>query len=291
MLLKHWWAIVVVNLAWGSGFLSIKMNVVHFGPYLSLSIRYAGLVLLLLPFLRGFPRENRKAFLQVTCLMGILHFGLGMTSFHLAVDIASLALASQAYIPISAILALIFLKEELTWSVGLGIGVAFLGFAVMSFDPVIFTQLDSMVIMLAATAVMAICSLMVRHKLKGINPLTLQAWTGLCGILPIFLLSLMVEQNHWQKIESATWVNWISVLHAVIFSSIIGHGINFWLLQQQPVSRITPYYLLTPIFAVLMAIIFWGDEPGPKVWFGGAMILFGILMVSSNFDLRRWRNA
>ena len=88
--------------------------------------------------------------------MGILHFGLGMTSFHLAVDIASLALASQAYIPISAILALIFLKEELTWSVGLGIGVAFLGFAVMSFDPVIFTQLDSMVIMLAATAVMAI---------------------------------------------------------------------------------------------------------------------------------------
>ncbi|MDG2197566.1 MAG: DMT family transporter, partial [SAR324 cluster bacterium] len=118
----------------------------------------------------------------------------------------------------------------------------------------------------------------------------LQAWTGLCGILPIFFLSLLVEEDHWQKIESATWINWISVLHAVIFSSIIGHGINFWLLQEQPVSRITPYYLLTPIFAVLMAIIFWGDEPGPKVWFGGAMILFGILMVSSNFDLKKWRN-
>ncbi|MDA0287686.1 MAG: EamA family transporter, partial [Proteobacteria bacterium] len=61
--------------------------------------------------------------------------------------------------------------------------------------------------------------------------------------------------------------------------------------QEQPVSRITPYYLLTPIFAVLMGIIFWGDEPGPKVWFGGAMILFGILMVSSNFDLKKWRNT
>jgi O-acetylserine/cysteine efflux transporter len=289
--LKHWWAIIVVNAAWGSGFLSIKMNVVHFGPYLSLSIRYAGLILLLLPFLRGFPSENRIAFLQVTCLMGILHFGLGMTSFHLAVDITSLALASQAYIPISAILAMIFLKEELTWSVGLGIGLAFLGFFVMSFDPVIFTQLNSMLIMLAATAVMAVSSLLVRHKLKGINPLTLQAWTGLSGLLPIFMLSLYAEQEHWQKLESATWINWISVLHAVIFSSILGHGINFWLLQQQPVSRITPYYLLTPICAVLMAILFWGDQPGPRIWFGGAMILFGILLVSTNVNLKKWRKA
>jgi drug/metabolite transporter (DMT)-like permease len=40
-----------------------------------------------------------------------------------------------------------------------------------------------------------------------------------------------------------------------------------------------------------MAIIFWGDEPGPKVWFGGLMILFGILMVSSNFDLKKWKNS
>ena len=280
MPLQHILAILLVNLAWGSGFLALKLNVIHFGPYFSLSIRYTCLSLLLFPFLRRIQTGQLPMLLTVASLMGVLHFGLGMTSFHLAADVSSMAIAAQSYIPLSAFLAFLILKEAMPWTVALGIALSFGGLVVMSFDPLIFEQLDAMLAMLASALVLAICSLLVRRKLPNIHPLTLQGWIGVCGVLPMFLLSMGVEERQWQRLSDATWLNWLSVGHAVVVSSILGHGVNFWLLQRQPVARVTPFYLLTPLVGVASAVAFWGDEPGPRVFAGGAMILLGILLVS-----------
>lgn len=287
MPLAHLLIILLINLSWGSSFLTIKYNVVHFGPYFSLALRYLVLTLPLLPFLGRVPVGSLKPLVLVGTLMGVFHFGLGMTAFHLAADLASLAIAAQLYIPLAALLAVWFLKEQVTWPTIAGVALAFSGIAVMSFDPLIFTQLDSLFAMIVSALVLAVCSLIIRSRLGQLHPLTLQAWIGLCGFLPILLLSCLVEERQWERLVSATWINWGSVLHVILFSSILGHGMNFWLLQRQPISRVTPYYLLTPLIGVLMAVIFWGDTPGARVWFGGAGILGGVALVSWADILKR----
>ncbi len=73
---------------------------------------------------------------------------------------------------------------------------------------------------------------------------------------------------------------WVGVAYAAIFASALGHGLFYWLVQRYPVSQVTPYLLITPVFAVALGIAFWGDRPGPRLWLGGAMVLGGVLAIA-----------
>ena len=65
-----------------------------------------------------------------------------------------------------------------------------------------------------------------------------------------------------------------------MFASLLGHGVFFLLVQRHPVAQVTPYLLVTPVFAVVLGIVFWGDRPGPALWIGGAMVLGGVLVIA-----------
>ena len=52
-------------------------------------------------------------------------------------------------------------------------------------------------------------------------------------------------------------------------------------------ATVTPYLLLTPVLAVLLGILFWGDRPGPALWIGGAMVLGGVLVVALRAGVRQ----
>ena len=41
-----------------------------------------------------------------------------------------------------------------------------------------------------------------------------------------------------------------------------------------------PYLLLTPVFAVALGTLVWGDRPGANLWIGGAMVLGGVLAIA-----------
>ena len=41
-------------------------------------------------------------------------------------------------------------------------------------------------------------------------------------------------------------------------------------------AQVTPWLLLTPVFAMGLGIAFWGDRPGPRLLIGGAMVLGGV---------------
>jgi O-acetylserine/cysteine efflux transporter len=38
--------------------------------------------------------------------------------------------------------------------------------------------------------------------------------------------------------------------------------------------------LLTPVLAVVLGLLFYGDQPGPQLWIGGAMVLGGVLLIA-----------
>jgi O-acetylserine/cysteine efflux transporter len=59
------------------------------------------------------------------------------------------------------------------------------------------------------------------------------------------------------------------------------------LVQRHPVAQVTPYMLLSPVMAVLLGVVFWGDRPGPALWIGGAMVLGGVLAIALRAVTRR----
>jgi O-acetylserine/cysteine efflux transporter len=75
-------------------------------------------------------------------------------------------------------------------------------------------------------------------------------------------------------------------VYSALIASIVGHGLLYFLVQRHPVSRITPFLLLTPVIAIALGFAFRGETPGPLLYVGGAMVLGGVLVVALRIRTR-----
>jgi len=269
---------LLANTAWAFNFIAGKAGVTHFQPFLFTSLRFAVLLLVLVPFLRWMPGRMRGV-LGIASVQGILHFSLIFAGLKASGDIASIAIASQLYVPFSALLATIVLGE--TWSRNrlFGIASAFGGVLVIGLDPVVFHHLDALLLITAGAMAMAVATIQMR-RLRGVGVLALQGWIALCATPALTLLSLLFEDGQWDAIHSATMLELATPVYSALGASLIGHGIVYHLLGRYPVSITTPLMLLTPVLAVAFGVLLWGDVLTWRLILGGAMTLAGIVVIT-----------
>jgi O-acetylserine/cysteine efflux transporter len=240
----------------------------------------------LLPLLRRVPHGQWPRLVAVCLLNGALHFGLNFMALRQAGDISSVAIALQSYVPMSALLAVWLLGERIGWRTGAGIGLAFGGVLVLGFDPLVLDAPAALLTTLAAAFALALGTVLMRG-LRNIGAFELQAWTAVFGIPFLLVLSAAFESGQLASISSAGWGHWGAVAYSGLAASLVGHGLLFWLVQRHPVSQITPYLLLTPIIAIALGVLVWGDRPGPKLVIGGLMVLGGVMLIALRAIARR----
>ena len=139
--------------------------------------------------------------------------------------------------------------------------------------------LVALAVMLVSSLFLAIGTVLMR-RLVGLNMVSAQGWTAIIGVAPLVAISLAFEPGSVAALGNASWIGWGGVAYSALFSSLLGHGLYYVLVQRHPVAVVTPWLLLTPVFAVALGIFFWGDQPGPNLWIGGAMVLGGVLLVA-----------
>lgn len=288
MPLAHLALVLLICVVWGSNFLTSAIALQQVGPFAFTTMRMAALAVLLLPLLKWPPHNQRMRLFVVGITNGALHFGLSYWSLKLAGNLASPAILLQTYIPMTAILAAVVLKEHIGWKTGSGIALSFVGVMVLGFDPVVLAQPLSLFLMLAAAFFAAVGTVAMR-PLKGVNVWNQQAWTAIVSILPMLAFTLMMETSQVAAVMNADWRVWFGLAWAVLLSSLVGHGLFYWLVQQHEVSKITPLLIIAPVIAVALGILFYGDELSPRIVFGGLLILGGVLVVSIRAKARRSR--
>lgn len=276
---SHFALILAICLAWGGNFLASAIALKHFPPFLFTALRLAVLLLFLFPFLRPIARGQRMRVGAIALLSGALHFGLNFWALRAAGDISSVAIALQSYIPMSAVLAVVFLGESIGWRTWSGIGLAFGGVLVLGFDPLVLDAPTALLLTLTAALMLAAGTTMMRG-VRGVDVFQLQAWTALLGIPVLLAISAAIEPPAWPLMQTAATKDWIGVAYSGLVASLVGHGLLYWLVQRHPVSQVTPYLLLAPVFAITLGVLVWGDRPGPKLVIGGAMVLGGVLLVA-----------
>jgi O-acetylserine/cysteine efflux transporter len=284
--LRHFLLLLLICVAWGGNFLTSALALRELPPFLFTALRLGLVALLLLPFLRLPRPEQWPRLIAVALLNGALHFGLSFWALQLAGNLASPAIVMQSYIPMATLLAVLFLGERIGWKTSAGIAVSFLGVLVLGFDPVVLQAPQSLLLMLAAAALLAIGTVLMRG-LTGFTPLSQQGWSALIGIVPLLGLSAWREGAPWSAIESASWVAWGGVMYSAAIASVLGHGLFYWLIQRHEVSRLMPYLLLSPLFAIALGVLFHGDVLGPRLLLGGAMVLGGVLAIGLRAATRR----
>lgn len=271
--------LVLVCLIWGFNFIAAARGMQHFSPLVFMSLRFLMVLAVMLPFLRWPPRGQWVRLILVCLCIGAVHFTLLFWAIAISGDVSPIAILQQTYIPISVLLAMAFLGEQVGWRTLAAIGVAFGGVAVLSFDPLIFNQLDVLLLALVAAAAQALGSTFMR-SIQGVGALNFQAWTALLSLPVLLTCSLVFETGQLDAIHTAGWLDWASVSYSGLVSSIVGYGLFFLLVQRNPVSLIMPYMLLMPLIAVVFGILIWGDRPGVNLFVGGGLVLSGILYIS-----------
>jgi O-acetylserine/cysteine efflux transporter len=270
---------LVVCIVWAGNFLTSAHALQEIPPFLFSALRMIILALLLIAFLKPPPRAQWPRLIAVALLNGALHFGTSLWALRMAGDLSSPAIVMQSYIPMSVLLAWAILGERFAWRTGSAIALSFAGVLVLGFDPLVLDHPASLLMMLFSAFLIALGTVLMRG-LSGIDGVSLQGWTAVIGIVPLLAISAAIEPGGFAALRDAHWSSWGSAVYSAVFASLIGHTLFFKLVQRHPVAQVMPYLLLTPVFAVALGILAWGDRPGANLWIGGAMVLGGVLAIA-----------
>jgi O-acetylserine/cysteine efflux transporter len=287
---SHALLLLTICLLWAGNFLAAAWAVRFFEPITFTVIRFGLVLVLLLPFLRWPQRDQWPRLLACCWSMGAVHFGLVFFALERSADLSSIALLMQIYIPLSTLLAVLFLGERIGWRTTSGIFIAFGGVLVMGLDPLVLAQLDVLALVLASALSLAVGTVLMRN-LKGIGVFSFQAWNASLS-LPLLAITALWLEDPLAGIVTPIQapLAWTAVVYSAIAASIIGHGGFYWLIQRHEVNRITPYLLLVPLLSVLLGVAVWGDRPGPRLLLGGGLILAGVLWITLRARWRRKRH-
>lgn len=271
--------ILVICTVWAGNFTAAAQGMQHFSPFMFMILRFALVLLIALPFLRLPPLGQWLRLIMVCLFMGGLHFTLMFWALSRSQDVSSVAIVQQTYIPMAVLLAMVLMKEIVGWKTLTAIFVAFLGVLVVGFDPLVLGQADVLTITLVSALFQALGSIYQRG-IKGIGVLNFQAWTAIITLPLLITATQLVEQGQMEAIRTARWEHWTSVTYSALMASIVGHGLFFYLVQRHPVSTVMPYLQITPVLAVLIGVLIWGDRPGWRLLAGGSLVILGILIIT-----------
>jgi len=279
--------LLAICVIWAGNFVASAIAVDHLPPLTVTALRFALVLALLAPFLRK-PAAGQWLNLLAACwCMGAIHFGLVFAALARSADVSSVAILMQVYVPLTTLLAVLILDERIGWRTISGIALSFSGVLVVGLDPVVLAQLDVLALILTSASFLALGTIFMR-RVRGIDAMSFQAWNALLS-LPLLLAAAGLLEQPWTALATHGWDSpaWPAIAYSAIGASIIGHGTFYWLIQRHEINSVTPWLLLVPVLAVAFGVLLRGDQPGPRLITGGAMVIAGVLWVTLRARYRR----
>lgn len=252
-------------------------------PLFFAAVRFAGVALFLLPFLRPVPEKLFTLFL-ISIMIGSLNFALLFIGLSSA-EASAVAVTGQLGVPISTLMSMAFLGETIGWRRGLGIMLSFAGVVMIAFDPTSFEISTGLLYVIACAFIGSYGGIL----MKQMPPLTafqVQGWVGLFSFAPLFAVSFLWETDQVSSYIHAGWPVWLASLFAIVGVSIFGHGAFYTLIKKYDVSMLSPLTLMTPIWGVVFGILLLNEPMSPRLVVGAVVALAGVFMIAVRQNTR-----
>lgn len=277
--LKDFSLLFIVCFVWGLNIVITRWVVFDAAvpPIFFAAIRFLGVALLLIPFLRPIP-EDIKTLFFISFFIGAGHFALLFIGLANA-EASSASVVSQLAVPFSTLMSMAFLGETIRWRRGIGILLAFAGVLLIAVDPESFTVSLGLLYIAGAALIGSIGGILMK-RMKPVSALQMQVWIGLFSFAPLFAVSALFEQGQWGTYVAGGWPVWIATLFAVMGVSIFGHGAFYHLIKKYDISLLSPLTLMTPIWGVVLSIIFLNEAITPQLILGAIISLGGVFVIA-----------
>ena len=273
---------LIVPITWGLGFTLAKIGMEQFSALLIMSIRF-GIAGLVLVWFTKPPWGHMREIFVVALIGSTIQYGLTYNGLK-GIDASTAAILVQLEGPILALLGTILLKEKLGLTRTLGMGLAFLGVFIIAGEPRLEGHIDSVILLVAGSAVWAVAQIMI-SRLKGLSGITILAWVAIMATPQMLIASLIIEDGQWQAITSASLVDWSIIFYLAFIMTVVGYSIWYHLLSSVDVSKISPFLMLLPITSIVAGMILLDEKLTLSMIIGGVMIMTGVASTLINW---RW---
>jgi O-acetylserine/cysteine efflux transporter len=268
-------AIVVV---WGVNFMAIKWGVAEVPPLLLTALRYVVAAVPAIFFVKR-PQVSLGILIGYGLAIGVGQFGLLFSAIHLGMPagLASLVLQLQTFFTIG--LAVAFLSERLKVAQLMGAFVALVGIGLIAVEKFEAAGFWPLLMTIFAALGWAVSNIVVK-KAGKIDMLGFVVWSALVPIVPLFLLSLVVEGPGAipYAIGHVTWLGIGSLLFVGWVSTDFGYGAWSILLGRYPASIVAPFTLLVPIVGLSAGLVILGEPLSGLDWLGSVLVFAGLLV-------------
>ncbi len=276
---KDFTLLFVVCLIWGLNVVFSRwvVGVEGIPPVFFAGIRFAGVAVCLIPFLRPIP-SNLPLLLLISVFIGSAHFAmlfLGLAS----ADASAAAVTTQLGVPISTLMSMAFLGETIGWRRGLGIMLAFAGVVLIAFDPEGFSMSTGLLYIVGAAFLGSAGGILMK-RIAPMSALQMQAWIGMFSFAPLFLISFFLEQDQITSFVGGGWRVWAATVFGIAGVSIFGHGVFYTLIKKYDISMLSPLTLMTPIWGVIFGITLLGEPLTNQLILGAIVSLTGVFVIA-----------
>lgn len=244
-------------------------------PIFYAAARFLIVAVVLSPLFRPLPRPLLPI-IGIGLLMGALHFGLMFLGLANASS-SSVSIVLQMAIPITAILSVLLLGEEIGPMRLVGIALALGGVILVMWDGGASISIGLVFAFISAGAI-ALGSVLLK-RYGAIKPLTMQAWTAAASAGPLLAYSLLVEGAPVEAAWAVGWPFFAALAFSVIVVTLLATTLYLGLLQRYPASLIAPLGLMVPLMTVVMGVLLLGESFDAQMAIGGVIALVGLLLV------------
>ena len=272
---KVWLALGTVYVIWGSTYLGIYYAGSTIPPLFAASTRFiaSGAIIALVVRLRGgVLRASRRAVLScviVGCLLPGANSVLFFAERNVPTGLASLIIAS---VPLwVAVLRLT--RERLPWQVLAGIGLGFVGVAVVA-QPSGGARWWGVALCVLSAVMWATGSYLSARIEMPADPFVATSFEMLAGgfvMLPLSLLTL-----HGFSPSAGSIAGWI---YLVTFGSVVGYTAYVWLLANAPLGMVSTYAYVNPVVAITLGVLFRGEHLTWRLLAGAAIVVAAVAAV------------
>jgi len=271
---------------WGSGFIATKVGLQYAAPFTFLSLRYVFGLACLIPLvlvLRPAWPASRAQFAHVLAA-GLLMHAVNLGGSHYAqylgmsAGITALILAVQPLL--TAIVVSRWMRQRLSALQWLGVALGLAGVALVvwhkiDIHAVTWASLLGVGLSLASITAGTLYQRVFCPTVDLYSAALLQFAISLAVLAP---LAWAVEgmQVRW------AWQLFAAIAFLVILASILAVNALHTLMRHGEATRVTSLMYLTPIFAVLLELLMFGEVPTPLSLAGIAVTCAGVAIVAWN---------
>jgi drug/metabolite transporter (DMT)-like permease len=290
-----YFAMLLVPLFWGGAFGVTKHVVSELPPLTTAALRFFAAGVLLAIGAAALGGWNWAAvrrhwvglgLLAVTGIFGYNYFFTVGIQYTSAINAVLVVVINPVT---TALVAVTLLGEPCSWRLIAGVGLSFFGVLVTitkgslaALANLSFSLGD--LYMLGAVATWTAYTSIAKLVMKNVPPLTATSAPTLIGSL--MLVAASFTEDGWSRLPALSAQTTAEMIYLIIFPTVVAYFLFNKGIQRIGASRASAYINLTPVNAIWIAALFYGEAVTVPQLIGAALIICGLLLVTV-FDVRQ----